>query len=414
MSNCQSFLLTINIFEHIIILLAISRTRALGCYPMKSTFFTKILVVFVAIICIIVAAIALEKPSADTSRIKIGALIPLSGPGATLGEWMRKGALAAQDEINATGGINGRPVELIIEDDKCNGPTGIAAYRKLYDTQQVRYFAGPLCAAARIPVLKNAESDDSLIITTGLAVVYGQETTAKTFNVLPSVGNVTETILNYGFETMKIKRVSLLTVNDEIGKETEVTFDEIMARQGITQPHIERFTKGTTDMRTEITKIINDKSDAVLVVGFTADYAVFMKQAADLGLKKTILAISPVQAPDVAHANIGTGLVIYYPHPSATQSESATTFLRAYQEKDPSASVMSPVYLGSGYDAVKIIAHAIETCDDDIECAQDTISHLQDYPGANGAITFGEKGNVNNAGSIEIRMLKDGVFSAIK
>ncbi len=378
-----------------------------------SSFSIKIIVSVIVIVLIIIACLTGLK-SRDTSTIKIGALIPLSGPGATLGEWMQKGALAAQEEINANGGINGRRIELVIEDDKCGGPSGIAAYRKLYDAQGVRYFAGPLCAAARIPVLKNSEADKSLIITTGLAVIYGQNTTATTFNVLPSVGIVTEKILNYGFDTMKIKGVSLLTVNDEIGTETEVTFNKLLARRGMATSHIERFTKGTSDMRTEITKIINDSSDAVLVVGFTADYAVFMRQARDLGLKKTILAISPVQAPDVAKANIGTGLVITYPHPSATQSESAQTFLGMYQKKDSTASIMSPVYLGSGYDAVKIIALAIETCGNDIACADKTISNLQNYPGANGSITFGEKGNVNSAESIEIRQLKEGVFSGVK
>ncbi len=187
-----------------------------------------------------------------------------------------------------------------------------------------------------------------------------------------------------------------------------------MAKRGIVSPHIEIYTKGTKDMRSEITKIMNDPSDTMLIVAFTPEYAVFMKQAQDLGLKKTLIALSPIQAPDVAAANKGTDLKLYYAHPSATESPSAQAFLKAYREKDPSASEMSPVYLGSGYDGVKVLAHAIAECNENISCAQKSISDLSEYPGANGAITFGDKGNINNAGSMEIRVLMDGAFSKVQ
>lgn len=351
----------------------------------------------IAIIIIILLVIVgiVRQDNQETSTIRIGALIPLSGVGATLGEWMQKGAISAQDEINANGGINGRKIELVIEDDKCAGATGIASYRKMYDVQKIKYFAGPLCAAVRIPVLKNAENDNSLIITTGLAVTYGQNTTAKTFNVLPSATFITNNILNFAFNKLGAKNVSLLTLDDEFGKEAEMAFISEMGKKEINNPVIEKFAKGTTDMRSQIVKISKDPNDFVLVVGFTPDYAIFMRQASELGLKKTILALSPIQAPDAGKANVGTGLKIYYPHPSI-------------------APGTTPVYLGSGYDAVKILAFAIEKCGEDTDCANTAISSLQNYPGANGAITFGEKGNINSAESTEIRVLENGEFRKVE
>lgn len=373
----------------------------------------KPIILSVLVIVAVITLYFISRPQTE-SVIRIGALIPLSGPGATLGEWMQKGAFAARDEINATGGINGKLVEIVVEDDKCGGQTGIAAYRKMYDVDEIHYFAGPLCAAARIPVLKASEKDSALIVTTGLAVTYGQNTTAKTFNVLPNVSLIVEKILNYGFDSLGSKKVSLLSLDDEFGQETVIVFTEEMQKHGISNPHIEKFTKGTGDMRSQITKIINDSSDTVLVAGFTPDYAVFMKQAKELGLKKTILALSPIQAPDAANANKGTGLKLYYPHPSLTSSESAQKFLVEYQKKDPTASIMSPVYLGSGYDAVKIIAYAIGKCGDDASCAQKELAGLTNFPGANGNITFGNKGNINSAGSMEIRALENGTFSKVE
>ena len=373
----------------------------------------KIYITGLIIVIVIAIAVTLGVRSKESSVVRIGTLMPLSGPSASLGEWMQKGALSARDEINASGGINGKPLELVIEDDRCDGKVGVSAYKKFYSVDGIHYFAGPLCAAARMPVLKSAENDSALIITTGLAMTHGQNSTARTFNVLPSVSSVTNKVIDYSFVNLKTKKISLLKVNDEVGTETEFAFIENLKDRGITNPHIETFTKGTTDMRAELAKIMNDDSDTVFLAGFQSDNNVFMKQATDLGLKKTILTLSSIQTPVSATNNKGTGLALYYAHPSATESASARAFLAEYQKIDPSASIMSPVYLGSGYDAVMLLAKAIKQCGDDVTCSQAYISKLTDYPGANGSITFGEKGNVNSTEAIEIRVLKDGAFSKV-
>ncbi len=371
---------------------------------------------FIAAIVVVAAAIVVCAGfySKRQDTVRIGVLVPLSGPGATLGQWMQKGVNAAQEEINANGGIDGKKLEFDIQDDGCAGATAISAYRNMHDVGGIKYFVGPLCAAARVPVLKASEADDSLLITTGLAVTYGQDTTARTFNVLPSVGLITEKILTYAYASLDSKKISLLSVEDEYGKETDIVFAEKMKERGVTSYHIEKFAKGTNDMRTQIIKLSKDDSDTVLVAGFTADYAVFMKQAAQIGLNKKIIALSPIQAPDAADANKGTGLTIYYPHPASADSVSAQEFLKEYKQKDSSVSEMSPVYLGSGYDAVKLMALVISKCGDDTVCANEQLASLSNYPGANGSITFGAKGNVNSSGSIEIRKLENGIFSRTK
>jgi branched-chain amino acid transport system substrate-binding protein len=369
-------------------------------------------IVIVVVLVALVTTYQIKKPA---ETMKIGVLVPLSGTGATLGEWMKKGALTAQEEINLAGGINGHHLELVMEDDACAGATAISAYRKMSDVEKIHYFVGPLCAAARIPVLKSAERDSSILITTGLAVTYGQEgIKAMTFNVLPSVNSITKKIIGYAFEKIGTKSMSLLVVDDEMGKETSLAFASELQSRGINKPYIETFAKGTKDMRTQIAKIMSDPSDTVFVAGFTPDYALFVKQATEMGLKKKVVGLSTVQSADIAKVNVGTGMKIYYPHPQETGSASAQKFLAEYKKKDPAASTASPVYLGSGYDAVKILALAIEKCGDDTICANKTISELNKYPGANGDITFGQNGNVNSAESIEVRVLENGEFKKVE
>lgn len=276
-----------------------------------------LIAIAVALVAVAVVYAGFYGKKEDT--VRIGVLAPLSGAGATLGQWMQKGVIAAQNEINANGGIDGKKLEFVIQDDGCVGATAISAYRNMHDVGGVKYFVGPLCAAARVPVLKASEADGSLLITTGLAVTYGQDTTARTFNVLPSVGLITEKILTYAYASLNSKKISVLSVEDEYGKETDIVFAEKMKEMGVVNYNIEKFAKGTNDMRAQITKLSKDDSDTVLVTGFTAEYAVFMKQASQIGLNKKIIALSPIQAPDAANANRGTGLTIYYPHPASVE-----------------------------------------------------------------------------------------------
>src|SRR6516164_793313 len=86
-------------------------------------------------------ASALLLATALTARaaepIKIGMVVPLTGPIADAGRYGMQGAKLAVDEINAAGGVLGRPLELIIEDDQTQNPNTVLAFTKLADNKDV-------------------------------------------------------------------------------------------------------------------------------------------------------------------------------------------------------------------------------------------------------------------------------------
>ena len=92
----------------------------------------------------------------------------LTGPGETYGSVAVQAKQMAVDEINAAGGINGRMLELIVEDSKCNAHDSITAYRKLTDVDGVKIILGTSCSGAMLGAAPLAETD-GVVMFSGLA-----------------------------------------------------------------------------------------------------------------------------------------------------------------------------------------------------------------------------------------------------
>ena len=81
--------------------------------------------------------------AADPAPIKIGMIVPMTGPIAESGRYAIQGAKLAIEEINKAGGVLGRPLELVIEDDQSTNPSTILAFTKLVGDKDIVAFLGP-------------------------------------------------------------------------------------------------------------------------------------------------------------------------------------------------------------------------------------------------------------------------------
>ena len=116
-------------------------------------------------------AMAEDTPTAvmeDTSPFRIGVMESVTGPGETYGVMAVQAKEMAVDEINAAGGINGRMLEIIVEDEKCNAQDSITAYRKLTQVDGVKIILGTSCSGAMLGAAPLAE-EDGVVMFSGLA-----------------------------------------------------------------------------------------------------------------------------------------------------------------------------------------------------------------------------------------------------
>ncbi len=287
------------------------------------------------------------------------------------------------------------------------------AYQKLHGGQGIQYFVGPLCGAVRVPVLQAAEQDKTVLITTGLALVTSPATKAYTFNVVPSAWAVAQKIAEFGI-SKGYRKMSILSTDDVYGKENALALRDYATTHAVTTPSDETYLRGTPDLRTQILKFKNDGSDVVLVAAYGPDYATFMRQAKELGFEKPILAMSNIQVPEAASMEKQTGQTIYYSYPAASSAQSVVDFANKYRKQKPDAPNFLPMYIGTGYDALKLFTKALTQCGEkDPDCIKTHFENVKDYQGVNGPITFGDKGNNVNQTTIEIRKLENGQFQKL-
>ncbi|TAK57206.1 ABC transporter substrate-binding protein [Patescibacteria group bacterium] len=380
---------------------------------MKNKYIFTSSVVVVLLLIISFSFFSTSKNKAPENTLQIGMLAPLTGPGASLGEWTVRGATFAANTINKNGGVAGKQIELVVEDDGCTGKTAIDAAQKLL-AQSITQIVGPLCGAARVPVLSANAGSENIFMTTGLSLTSNPNTNKYAFNVLPAVSSVLEVMLNFIYQKNPAQKISLIYTDDEYGKENQIAFNAYTSVSGkITGPAYP-FPKGSTDLRTQILKIKNDHGDIILMTAFPPEYAVFMKQARELGLSKPIFAVSSIQTPEVAQMNAQTGQKVYYSYPRVSDLGSVKEITDKYKTVHPEAPASLPMYFGSGYDAVILLATAMKQCGTmDNKCIQKQISSTTNYSGANGRISFNEHGDNTATGAIEIRVLEKGVFSKL-
>ena len=112
------------------------------------------------------AATALAAPAFGADPIKIGVVTPLSGTYSPIGQQVRWGLELATKEVNAAGGIAGRQVQLIFEDEEANPSVAVQKAEKLFEVQKVDFLTGTVNSGSTLAVGQTAERAGKLIATT--------------------------------------------------------------------------------------------------------------------------------------------------------------------------------------------------------------------------------------------------------
>jgi branched-chain amino acid transport system substrate-binding protein len=305
-----------------------------------------------------------EMEEAAKAPLRIGVMESLTGPGETYGKVSLQAKRMAVDEINAAGGINGRMLELVVEDSKCSAQDAITAYNKLTDVDGIKIILGTSCSGAMLGAAPLAEAD-GVILFSGLATNpdianagdYIFRTAISDALLGVDVGN---TIWSDGVR--KLATISETTDYAEGVRSTSVAQFE---KRGGTVVAEERYGSDSTDFRTQLTKLLGESPDALLIASqseFTG--GTIIKQVRELGFAGQIYAdIVPVGATALeiaGEAATGTRAVLPDIAPDNDKGQEVLANFRSRYDY-----VTLAWFLGSGYDDVYITAECLKQTDDD-------------------------------------------------
>ncbi|RPJ32068.1 MAG: hypothetical protein EHM35_11855, partial [Planctomycetaceae bacterium] len=238
--------------------------------------------------------------SADT--IKIGLIGPVSGPGAFYGASMKEAADLAVDDLNAKGGVKGKKVQVIVEDDESTPVKGVNAAQKLVTKDQVVAIVGHYnssCTLASMAVTQKEKVPHMCPISTAAAITeQGFKYIFRNCATNPmQVGQLADYVITKMKKPGKPNTVAIFYEHTDYGKGImEIFRDKVQAKsgEGWQVTAIELYKPGDTDMISQLTKIKAGSPDFLLFGGNITEVAQAVRQSKEIGLKTQFLALGGV------------------------------------------------------------------------------------------------------------------------
>jgi branched-chain amino acid transport system substrate-binding protein len=298
--------------------------------------------------------------------IKIGVTQPLTGPVGASGTYVTQGAKIAASFLNEQGGILGKKVELIIEDNKSNPKEAVATAEKLIVRDKVPVLMGAWSSTYTLAVMPKLmeygvpmvveTSSSGKITTSGNPWIFRisptSEMEAKAF--AGKVGN------------FHIKKADFLVVNNDWGRGAAEEFSEMLKSKGIQVGITETMDAAAQDMSAQLAKIKASGSDTLFVTTGVEQLTLVLKQAKEQQLTQQIITTGGSQAPDQLIEQAGPAadgsyhLLFFAPWfpESAPNPEVAKKFVNEWKKRGYEFAGLTEGF--RGYDGIMTIAAGIE------------------------------------------------------
>jgi len=308
----------------------------------------------------------LGGPASAQDTIKIGVTQPLTGAFAASGNYVAQGARLADEEINNAGGVLGKKIELVVEDNKSNPTEAVATAEKLIVKDKVPVMMGAWSSTLTLAVMPKLEeykvpmlvetSSSGKITTSGNPYVFRisptSEMEAKAFTPL--------------FQSLGIKKADFLATNNDFGLGASKEFSEAAQRAGVEIGVKETMDPKATDFSAQLAKIKASGGDTLFVTTAVEQITLILKQAKDQQLTARIITTGGSNSPDQLIAQAGEAangsyhLVFFTPwFPEAVKNpDVARKFVGLWNEKKYNVGGLTEGF--RGWDGIQVIVEAIK------------------------------------------------------
>lgn len=342
---------------------------------------------------------------AASNQIVLGEYGSMTGATATFGTSSHEGAMLALDEINAAGGVLGKKLVLISEDDQSKADEAVNAVQKLINRDHVvavigevaskrSLAAGNICERYKVPMVSPASTNPD--VTKGKKYIFR---TCFTDDFQGTVNG--QFAAKQGW-----KKVAVLTdVNNDYSKGLAKFFREAYEKAGGKIVADESYREGDSDFKAQLTRIKAASPDAVFVPGYYTDVGLILRQARELGLTMPFFGGDGWDSPETLKLGSVADGCFYTNHYSPDdKSPQVQSFIANYQKKyNKTPDAMAIL----GYDALRVVADAIKRAGAEggkaePEAIRDALEQTKDFPGASGTITI----DVNHNARKPIKVLE--------
>jgi branched-chain amino acid transport system substrate-binding protein len=357
---------------------------------------------------------AIAAPALGADSVKIGAAFSMTGPAAQYGATQKAGVLAAVDEVNKGGTLKGVKLEAIIEDDASTKEQGIAVYQRFINRDRVAAIIGPtlsntataadpLAQGAKVPVVAVSNTAPKGITDIG----------DRIWRVSLTEGQVIPGALKRAQAKLGFKSAGVLYGNDDAFTQAGYNvMKDALEKLGIKTVGTQTFAKPDRDYNAQLTALLAQKPDVLVVSALVENAAGIVSQARQLGWKGPIFGGNGFNSPALIK-NAGPaaeGVLVG----TAWDRTSAAPANQKFLEIMKARGIDPDQFAAQAYTGVLVIAEAIRlsggkgTRDDIVAGFQ----KVKDFPTPLGAFSFLPNRDGNHEPALQ--QVKDGKFQILK
>ena len=346
------------------------------------------------------------------NEIKIAVAGPYTGSVAAFGEMIKRGAELKAKEINAAGGVNGKTLTLIFEDDTGKEKEASLVAERIASNRQILAVVGHFnssCSLAGKPIYKRAGIVELSPGSTNVRVCVGSEWTFR---------NIYRDDFQAAFAAKYIKnvlgdiqKIAVFFDNDDYGRGLKDSFTKTSKDLGLEIVGLEAYDRDNTDFKAQLTSIKAKQPDLIFLSGLYSQAGLIVAQAREAGINTQFFGADGVDSPDFLQiaGNAAEGTYVTTPFVFRLDDPEAQKMATAFEEMH---GVAPDTWAALTYDAVGMIVEAIEKSGENRKAIRDHLASINSpekgYTGITGLTYFDENGDCTKPAYVKI--VKDRQF----
>jgi len=339
------------------------------------------------VILIIISHIAIScAESKNEKRIKIGVILPLTGPASEIGNTILNGIKIANTESN-------KKVDLIIEDSQLDAKQAIAAANKLIFVDKVKVIIGVASSTDALAVAPICERNKVIMLSSTASTPLLTKAGDYIFRIYPSDVYDGKTLADFACQNRGLKTFSVFYLNNDFGNGLKNVFIKDYTKLGGKVIDVESFLPDAIDFRTQLTKIKQANSEGILVIAIDMQYTNIVKQIRQLNISSEIFAPVTFDNPLILSQLGDAANGVFYSRPMYSHDTASVQDRRFIADYRKLTGNKPPLLAALGFDTYKLISNSLEVNNYNSDKIKAYLYNVS-YSGVSGNIKFDKNGDI--------------------
>jgi branched-chain amino acid transport system substrate-binding protein len=351
----------------------------------------KRILISLLIVASLLTAFACQPTGTGSDKVRLGVFMSLTGSTANFGISTVNGIKMAAEEVNAAGGINGKQIDLLVQDDRSDASEAATIVTKFVTQDQVHAILGEVASSRSIaaaPIAQNAKIPMLTPSSTNPEVTKKGDYIFRSCFIDPVQGAA---IAQFAARTLNAKRAAIMVDRkNDYSTGLESVIKEVFPKLGGQIVATQSYQEGDQDFNAQLTSLKGSNPEVIFVPGYYNDVGLIAKQARDKGITVPLIGGDGWDSAQL-YAIGGSALdgSFFSNHYSPFDTDpKVQKFVNDYKTR---YGATPDALAATAYDAAKIMFDAIKRANSlDGKAIRDALAATQSFPGVTGNVTFNE------------------------